>query len=106
MFIQSEGGYRFLFQFVQAVDQPGDCTDDFSNTAVGGKYGCRFGNTGDTDWVGRFTPDHFTVAELDDVYLYTVDDLKSVAEQGRQSRLAAAGQAEEVIDIDVRHYMT
>ncbi len=46
------------------VDQPGDCSDDFSNTAVGGKFGCKFGNTADSVWVGRFTPDHFTAAVL------------------------------------------
>lgn len=42
-----------------AVDQPADCTDDFSNSAIGGKYGCKFGNTATTAAVGRFTPDHF-----------------------------------------------
>lgn len=44
------------------VDQPNDCTNDFSNTAVGGKYGCSFGNTAATNYFGRFVPDHFGLA--------------------------------------------
>lgn len=43
-----------------AVDQSADCTNDFSNTAVGGKYGCKFGNVAATGYFGRFIPDHFT----------------------------------------------
>jgi uncharacterized repeat protein (TIGR01451 family) len=42
-----------------AIDQPNDCTNDFSNTAVGGKFGCKFGNTVATSYFGRFIPDHF-----------------------------------------------
>jgi len=45
-----------------AVDQPGDCTADFSNALVNGQYGCYFGNPSATAYVGRFTPDHFAVA--------------------------------------------
>ena len=44
-----------------AVDQTGDCTDDFSNTVVAGKVGCKFGNTSATAYIGRFIPDHFDV---------------------------------------------
>jgi MSHA biogenesis protein MshQ len=44
-----------------AVDSTGDCTNDFSNSPVGGKYGCLFGNTSTTSYFGRFIPDHFTV---------------------------------------------
>jgi len=43
------------------VDQNGDCTDDFSNTVVAGKVGCKFGNTSNSNYFGRFTPDHFDV---------------------------------------------
>jgi MSHA biogenesis protein MshQ len=39
----------------------GDCTNDFSNLAVGGKYGCKFGNTAATKHFGRFIPDHFAI---------------------------------------------
>lgn len=46
------------------------------------------------------------VAELDDVYLYTVDDLKLVIEEGQRSRQEAAKQAEEIIDIQVEHFMS
>jgi len=42
-----------------AVDQPNDCTNDFSNTLVSGKYGCKIGNTAASDFFGRFIPDHF-----------------------------------------------
>lgn len=45
------------------------------------------------------------VGELDDVYLYTVDDLHEVIEEGRQSREEAAVQAEEIIVNQVDHFM-
>lgn len=38
-----------------------DCTNDASNLDVGGKFGCRFGNTVSSSYFGRFVPDHFTV---------------------------------------------
>lgn len=44
-----------------SVDQASDCTNDFSNTVVGGRFGCKFGNTAATDYFGRFIPDHFTL---------------------------------------------
>ncbi|MCU0835452.1 MAG: glutamyl-tRNA reductase [Chromatiaceae bacterium] len=37
------------------------------------------------------------VAELNDVYLYTVDDLQGVVDEGMRSRREAAEQAEEII---------
>ncbi len=45
------------------------------------------------------------VGELADVYLYTVDDLHEVIEEGRHSREEAAKQAEEIIDNQVDHFM-
>lgn len=45
------------------------------------------------------------VAELDDVYLYTVDDLRDVIEEGLASRREAARQAEEIIDVQARRFM-
>src|SRR3972149_5597137 len=45
------------------------------------------------------------VGELDDVYLYTVDDLKEVIEDNMRSRRQAAQQAEEIIDTQVIHFM-
>jgi len=45
------------------------------------------------------------VGELDDVYLYTVDDLHEVIEEGRQSREEAAVQAEEIVVNQVEHFM-
>ena len=67
-FIYSEvGSLRFSPQGIYddnftAVDQPNDCTNDFSNTKVSGKIGCKFSNTTPSDYFGRFTPDHFDVA--------------------------------------------
>ncbi|MEJ2140958.1 MAG: glutamyl-tRNA reductase [Gammaproteobacteria bacterium] len=45
------------------------------------------------------------VSSLGDVYLYTVDDLQEVIEEGRQSREQAAEQAEEIIEQQVEHFM-
>jgi len=45
------------------------------------------------------------IAELDDVYLYTVDDLNEVIQEGLRSRQQAANQAEEIIDTQVAHFM-
>lgn len=46
------------------------------------------------------------VAELADVYLYTVDDLDQVIEENRASRREAAQQAEAIIDLQVEHYLS
>jgi glutamyl-tRNA reductase len=45
------------------------------------------------------------VGALDDVYLYTVDDLHDVIEENRRSREDAARQAEEIIDQQVGRFM-
>lgn len=45
------------------------------------------------------------VADLDDIYLYTVDDLKDIIQDNLRSRQAAARQAEEIIDHQVEHFM-
>ena len=42
---------------------------------------------------------------LDDVYLYTVDDLKGVIDENIKSRKEAALQAEEIIEIQVFQFM-
>ena len=44
-------------------------------------------------------------AGLDDVYLYTVDDLDQVIEENRQSRREAAREAEAIIELQVEHFM-
>jgi glutamyl-tRNA reductase len=46
-----------------------------------------------------------SAAELEDVYLYTVDDLEQVIEDNRRSRREAAEQAEAIIDLQVEHYL-
>ncbi|MBT3196151.1 MAG: glutamyl-tRNA reductase [Gammaproteobacteria bacterium] len=45
------------------------------------------------------------VDDLDDVYLYTVDDLQEVIQENMKSRQDAAKQAEEIIDTQVVHFM-
>jgi glutamyl-tRNA reductase len=45
------------------------------------------------------------VDQLDDVYLYTVDDLKEIIDENLKSRQQAARQAEEIIDTQVSHFM-
>ena len=45
------------------------------------------------------------VAKLDDVYLYTVDDLRDVIDENMKSRQEAANQAEELIDVQVERFM-
>jgi len=45
------------------------------------------------------------VKKLEDVYLYTVDDLAHVVKQGEASRQAAVAQAEVIIDAGVQSFM-
>jgi len=45
------------------------------------------------------------VRELNNVYLYTIDDLQDVIETGIQSRQQAAIEAEKIIDMQVVHFM-
>jgi glutamyl-tRNA reductase len=45
------------------------------------------------------------VAELQDVFLYTVDDLGAIVREGNASRQAAVAQAEAIIETRVQHFM-
>jgi glutamyl-tRNA reductase len=45
------------------------------------------------------------VKALEDIYLYTVDDLAQVVQQGHASRQAAVAEAEVIIDAGVRSFM-
>jgi glutamyl-tRNA reductase len=45
------------------------------------------------------------VAELNDVYLYTVDDLQGVVEEGLRSRQAAAEAAHEIVAFHTEEFM-
>ncbi len=45
------------------------------------------------------------ISKLNDVYLYTVDDLQSVIEENQRSRQTAALQADEIILTETRHFM-
>ena len=46
-----------------------------------------------------------SVAELEDVFLYTIDDLRRVIDENLRSRQAAAREAEALIDLQVEHYL-
>ena len=46
------------------------------------------------------------VAELADVYVYTIDDLEQAIEDNRASRREAAQQAEAIIELQVEHYLS
>ncbi|MFC5741986.1 glutamyl-tRNA reductase [Dyella tabacisoli] len=46
-----------------------------------------------------------SVGELDDVFLYGIDDLKQVIDDNRRSREAAAREADAIIDLQVERYM-
>lgn len=45
------------------------------------------------------------IAEMEDVYLYSVDDLQEVVQEGMRTRQAAAEQAEDIIGNEVSHFM-
>jgi glutamyl-tRNA reductase len=45
------------------------------------------------------------VSRLDDVFLYTVDDLRDLVQAGQQGRRAAVAQAEAIIDTQVHSFM-
>jgi len=45
------------------------------------------------------------VGELDDVYLYTVDDLNNVITENMELRQVAAAQAEEIVALHAQHFM-
>jgi glutamyl-tRNA reductase len=45
------------------------------------------------------------VSRLDDVFLYTVDDLRELVQTGQEGRRAAVAQAEAIIDTQVHSFM-
>lgn len=45
------------------------------------------------------------VGDLNDIYLYTVDDLQGVVEEGMRSRREAAEQAQEIIDFHTEEFL-
>ena len=46
------------------------------------------------------------VGDLDDVYLYTVDDLREVIDENKRSRQAAARKADKIVDEGVQQYLS
>ncbi len=49
---------------------------------------------------------HPDVAKLDDVYLYTVDDLDKVVLEGQDSREAAVADANRILDDEIHRYLS
>ena len=45
------------------------------------------------------------VADMPDVFLYTIDDLQQTIESGRRSREASVHEAEAIIDLQVERYL-
>lgn len=45
------------------------------------------------------------VSNLEDIYLYNIDDLKTLIDESRQYRMAAAQEAESIIDLQARHFI-
>lgn len=45
------------------------------------------------------------VGELEDVYLYNLDDLQTIASENLKSRQGAAKQAEAIIELQAQHFM-
>ncbi len=45
------------------------------------------------------------VGDLNDIYLYTVDDLEEVIDENRRSRQEAAEQAEEIVELNVDEFL-
>lgn len=45
------------------------------------------------------------VGQLDDVFLYTVDDLAQIVESGRESRQSAVSEAEAIVDLRVDDFL-
>jgi glutamyl-tRNA reductase len=46
------------------------------------------------------------VAKVNDVYLYTIDDLQKVIQEGQTSREAAAVDANRILDDEIRRYLS
>ncbi len=46
------------------------------------------------------------VGSLEDVYLYNIDDLNLILEENRQGRQIAAAEAESLIELQAKHYLS
>lgn len=44
------------------------------------------------------------VNDIDNIYLYTVDDLQGIVQRNQQKRLVAAEQAQEIIEVEIENY--
>ena len=60
--LQPGGVYDNSFTASSGDQANGDCVSgSYSNTAAAGKFGCLIANTANTNYFGRFIPDHFAV---------------------------------------------
>ncbi len=59
------GVHDKTFANLDALEVVPECTLDYSNVLVGGKYGCYIGNLAPTAYFGRFIPHHFMVTPAD-----------------------------------------
>lgn len=85
-----------------AIDQPGDCTDDFSNTPnTEGKIGCKFGNAV-TAYFGRFVPDRFALKTAPDWEAGC--DAFTYMEQPFKTALAVTVQAQNAAGVLTQNY--
>lgn len=46
-----------------------------------------------------------SAADLDDIYLYTVDDLQNIAQQGMDARREAAAQANDIVQLELESWL-
>lgn len=56
--LASNGVFDSTFTSVDSAN--GDCAPGFN--VSGGRFGCSFGNTANTEYFGRFIPDHFAIS--------------------------------------------
>ncbi|MCG6967531.1 MAG: hypothetical protein LJE59_13575 [Chromatiaceae bacterium] len=88
--LAAQGLYDDSFASSDAAD--GDCSDDFSQLSVGGRYGCKFANTADTAWVGRFHPATLTVSTISDGALGDTCPAGGFSYQGQEVTLTSSAR--------------
>ena len=99
---QAQGVFDNTFTALSGDSANGDCTNDFSNTKVGGKYGCSFGNTAATSHFGRFIPDRFRV--VSSVFTQACTGGFSYMDQQFSAGLSATVQAQNSGDTLTQNY--
>ena len=54
---------------------------------------------------GCITPKNISETDIDDAFVYSLDDLEQVALQGRQEREAVAAEAWQIVDSEVEKWL-